>query len=326
VSPRDFTRRDALLRLGQAGLTIGVSAALGAAGVLSGGRFVARKKPRPIPDMRAPDDSRFPSLAVASGADPTRLVQAAVGAVGGIERFVKRGDVVLLKPNMAWDRTPEQGANTNPAIVGEVARLCRAAGARRVIVAESPVNDPARCAERSGIRSATLAAGAELALPPATRFVTAGLGGAVLDHWDVLAPLFEADKLINLPVVKDHALSRLTCGFKNWYGLLGGTRARLHQEIDQAIADLGAAIHPTLTVVDATRVMVRGGPTGGALDNVVAMNLVGAGTDPVALEAWAATLLQIDPRTIPYIVLTERKGLGSLQAGANPVEAIHVGA
>jgi uncharacterized protein (DUF362 family) len=254
------------------------------------------------------------------------MVRAAVAALGGMGRFVKRGEAVLVKPNMAWDRTPEQGANTHPAVVGEVARLCRAAGARRVIVADSPVNDAARTAERSGIRRAALDAGAEMALPPSASFVTAALGGAVLDHWDVLAALFEADKLINLPVVKDHSLSRLTCGFKNWYGLLGGTRARLHQEIDQAITDLGAAIRPTLTVVDATRVMVRGGPTGGSLDNVVAMHMVAAGTDPVALDAWAATLLQIDPRTVPYIVLTERHGLGSLQAGAGPVEAIHVGA
>ncbi len=325
TGPLKPDRRRALVRLGQAGLILSASAVLGGLGVFSRGRWGRSRRPREIRDRRVAPDSRFPPLAVAKGEDPARVVQAALAAVGGIERFIRPGETVLLKPNMGWDRTPEQGANTHPAVVAEVARLCRAAGAKRVIVADVPINDSARCAARSGIQAAALAAGAEVALPPAAAFTEAALNGAVLSRWEVLAVLFEADKLVNLPVVKDHSLSRMTCGFKNWYGLLGGTRGRLHQEINQCIADLATAIRPTLTVVDATRVMVRGGPTGGRLDQVVKMDSVAAGTDPVALEAWSATLLDLDPRTIPYIGIVEKRGLGSMAPGLAPIEAIHVG-
>jgi uncharacterized protein (DUF362 family) len=321
-----WDRRLVLVRLGQAGLVLGASSVLGALGVLSPGRWRGGPAPRPIPDHHILPDSRFPALAVARGNDPARLTRAAVDAVGGISRFVRPGETVLLKPNMAWDRTVEQGANTHPEVVAQMARLCLEARAARVIVADVPVHDPARVTERSGIRRAALEAGATVLVPPQAAFILTSLGGSVLDHWEVFAPLFEADRVINLPVVKDHASSRLTCGLKNWYGLLGGTRARLHQEIHMSIADLGAAMHPTLTVVDATRVMLRGGPTGGRLDDVVAMNAVAAGTDPVALDAWGAGLLKIDPREIPYLVIAEGRGLGSIRAGTGPIEEIHVGA
>ena len=318
-------RRQALRRLGQAGAVLGTAGALGVVGRLSPGRWGGEPQPRVIADHRVALDPRFPPLSVARGPDPARLVRAAVAAVGGMERFVARGDTVLLKPNMAWDRSPEQGANTHPAVVEEVARMCRAAGARRVIVADNPVHDPRRAAERSGIARAVAQAGAELILPAQSGFDSAALGGSVLETWDVLSVLFEADKLINLPVAKGHSLSGLTAGLKNHMGLLGGARGRLHQEIDAAIADLAAAFRPSLTVVDATRVMIRGGPTGGRLDDVVARNAVAAGTDPVACDAWAATQLDLDPGSIPHVVLAERAGLGAIAAGVAPFEE-HVGA
>ena len=321
-----WNRRLVLLRMSQAGLVLGASSVLGALGVLSPGRWRLGAGPLPIPDFRVPADSRLPLLAVARGADPARLTRAAVDALGGIARFVRPGETVLLKPNMAWDRTVEQGANTHPAVVAEMARLCLDARAAKVIVADVPVHDAARVAERSGIRRAAQEAGATVLVPPQAAFVSASLGGSVLDHWEVFAPLFEADRVINLPVVKDHSASLLTCGLKNWYGLLGGTRARLHQDIHMSIADLGGAIRPSLTVVDATRVMLRGGPTGGRLDDVVAMNMVAAGTDPVALDAWGATLLKIDPHEVRHLVIAEGRGLGSIRAGTGTIEEIHVGA
>jgi uncharacterized protein (DUF362 family) len=261
---------------------------------------------------------------VARGGPPAKLVRAAVEALGGMGRFVRRGETVLLKPNCAWDRTPEQGANTNPEVVAEVARLCREAGAARVIVAEVPVHDAERTLTRSGIRQAAMEAGAEVVVPPAADFRMAILAGSVLDRWEVLETVFEVDRIINLPVVKDHGLSRLTCGLKNWYGLLGGTRGRLHQRIHVAIADLGAAFRPTLTVVDAVRVMLQGGPTGGRLEDVARHDAVAVGTDPVALDAWGATLLGVGPGEVGYIPLAEGKGLG--QADPGTLEELRVGA
>ncbi len=313
-------RREALRRLGWAALTLGGAGLLARLGMKSAGRFHRAAGAASIRDHRVPDDSRVPPLVVARGPDPADLVRRAVRALGGMERFVRPGESVLVKPNMAWDRSPEQGANTHPDVVAEVVRLARAAGARRVLVAEVPVQDGRRAAERSGIGPAVRAAGAELVLPGRAGFREADLHGTVLERWEVLAPALAVDRVINVPVVKDHALSALTCGMKNWYGLLGGTRSRLHQRIHPSIADLAAAFLPTLTVVDATRVMVRSGPTGGRLDDVVVMDAVAAGTDPVACDTWAASLLKLSPADVPYLVLAEGKGLGSCRAGLAPAE------
>jgi len=323
---RSVDRRLVLRRLGQAGLVLGASSVLGALGLVSRGRWSPAGQAPAIPNHGVPADARFPSLTVARGGPPADLVRGAVDAVGGMSRFVRPGETVLLKPNMAWDRTVEQGANTHPEVVAATIRLCREARAGRIVVAEVPVHDAARAATRSGIRKAALEEGAEFLLPSKAEFHPAALGGAVLDQWEVFDPLLAADKVINLPVVKDHALTRLTCGLKNWYGLLGGTRARLHQEIHLCIADLAAAMRPTLTIVDATRVMMRGGPTGGRLEDVVIENAVGAGTDPVALDAWGASLLGLDPSQVRYLEIADSRGLGSLRAGAVGVEEIHVGA
>ena len=164
-----------------------------------------------------------------------------------------------------------------------------------MIVAENPVHDAGRAAERSGIGAAVAAAGGELVLPGASGFESMTLGGSVLATWDVLSVVFQADRLVNVPVVKHHSLSRLTCGLKNHMGLIGGTRGRLHQEIHPALVDLAAAFRPTLTVVDATRVMMRNGPTGGRLEDLAAVDAVAAGTDAVACDAWAARQLGLDP-------------------------------
>jgi uncharacterized protein (DUF362 family) len=312
-------RRLVLRRLGQASAALGASGALATLGALSPGRFRAREPVRGLRDGRVPDVPGAPPIVVARGSDPALMVRAALGALGGIERFVKRGETILVKPNMAWDRSPEQGANTHPAVVAEVVRQCRAAGARRVVVAENPVHDPDRVAQRSGIGAAVAEAGGELVLPARSGFVRASLGGSVLTSWEVLAVLFGVDRVLNLPVVKHHSLSRLTCGLKNHMGLIGGSRGRLHQEIHAAVVDLAAAFRPALTVVDATRVMVRNGPTGGRLEDVVAGHAVAAGTDPVACDAWAARQLGLDPRDVPAIVQAEGRGLGRLEAGAGPV-------
>ena len=312
-------RRLVLKRLGQAGAVLGTSGALGALGLFCPGRFRHGGAARGLRDLRVADDPGRPPLVVARGGSPALLVRAAVDAVGGMERFVRAGETVLVKPNMAWDRTPEQGADTNPEIVAEVVRQCQSARAARVIVAENPVHDASRVARRSGIAAAVAASGIELTLPGRSGFEWTTIGGSLLDRWEVMSVLFEADRLINLPIVKHHSLSRLTCGLKNHMGLLGGSRGRLHQEIHPSLVDLAAAFRPTLTIVDATRVMLRNGPTGGRLEDVRTTNLVAAGTDPVACDAWAARQLGLDPREVDHLVQAEGRGLGRLAAGAGAV-------
>jgi len=264
-------------------------------------------------DLRVARDLRLPELAVIEGGEPAELVRRAIEELGGMGRFVARGDVVLVKPNMAWDRTPEQAANTNPDAVAEVVRLALAAGARKVLVTDVPVNETRRVFERSGIARAAMAAGGQVVLPEAARFREVDLGGAVLRVWPVLDPFLEADKVINLPVAKHHDLTGATLGFKNWYGMLGGLRMRLHQRIHESLADLAAFLRPTLTVVDAYRVLMRNGPSGGSTEDVALRKTVIAGTDPVAVDAYAARAFWgLDAGSLRYLELAAERGLGEL--------------
>ncbi len=323
--PDQDSRRDALLQL----LRVGCAGA-GAAGL---GYWLSRREPSPSEapviqwkgDLRAPDAPGAPVVVVAHGEDPSRLVRRAIEELGGIRRFVSRGDVVALKPNASWDRTPEQAANTNPDVVAETARLCFEAGAARVVVADVTINDARRCYQRSGIGGAAQQAGAAVILPEPRLFRRVNLRGDVLAEWPVFTPFLEADKFINLPVAKHHSLTGVTLGFKNLYGIVGGQRQRLHQRIHESLADLGSFLRPTLTVLDGYRVLLRGGPGGGNLEDVAPMRTVVAGTDPVAIDAWAARAWwDLDPAGLTWLALAARRGLGSLEADKLPIRAVTV--
>jgi len=257
---------------------------------------------------------QFPDLAVIHGGTPAALVQRALEELGGIRRFVSRGDVVIVKPNIAWDRTPEQAANTNPEVVAELVRQCWSAGAKKVIVTDVSCNDPRRCFERSGITAAARQQGAEVLLPAPEKFKEIDLGGDLLQDWPVYQPFLEADKIINVPIAKHHSLTGCTLGMKNWYGILGGQRHRLHQRIHESLADLADFVRPTLTVADSYRVLLRNGPTGGNLEDVLLKKTIVAGTDPVALDAYLAKAYwDLEPVALPYLKLAADRGLGSLQ-------------
>ncbi len=266
----------------------------------------------PAHHFTVPADPNLPEMAVVQGADPRLLVRKAIEELGGIRRFIARGDVVVIKPNIAWDRTAEQAANTNPDVVAEMARLCVEAGARRVIVTDVSINEPRRCFERSGIGGAARAAGAEIILPEERRFRQVDLGGEVLGTWPVLEPFLAADKMINIPVAKHHSLTGATLGMKNWYGILGGPRSRLHQRIHESLVDLAAFMRPTLTLIDAYRVLLRNGPGGGNLRDVALKKTLIAATDPVAADAYAGKAYwDLDARTLRYLKLASDRGLGT---------------
>jgi len=258
-------------------------------------------------------DPGLPEMVVARGGEPRQLVQRAIQELGGISRFISRGDVVVIKPNIAWDRTPAQAANTNPEAVAEMVRLCRQAGAKNVVVTDVSINDPRRSFERSGIAAASSAEGAQVILADERRFREIDLRGEVLHSWPVFEPFLVADKMINMPVAKHHSLTGATLGMKNWYGILGGQRERLHQHIHESLVDLADFMRPTLTLIDAYRVLLRNGPGGGNLGDVALEKTVIAGTDPVALDAYAAKgYWDLDYRTLRYLKLASERGLGTL--------------
>ena len=296
-----------------------LSGGLSAAAVVAGYWLVRRdKRPeatvlaQPVSRVEIPDDARFPRAVAARGEDPRELVRRAVAALGGMGRFISRGDVVVVKPNISWDRTPWQAATTNPEVVGEVVRLCVGAGARQVVVTDVSINEARNCFDRSGIGAAALAAGARVVLPESRLFREIDLKGDVLRVWPVLEPFLAADKVINLPVAKHHSLSAVTLGLKNWYGILGGERQRLHQRIHESVVDLAAFMRPALTLIDCWRVLLRNGPGGGNVEDVLDARTLVAGTDPVALDAWTAhEFWKLEAPALPYLALARERGLGS---------------
>jgi len=307
-----MTRREAMLQL----LRVGGAAA----GVTGTAFWLSERSRRPVPkeaqqarrDHRVAADAQWPQMTVVQNGEPGALAQKALENLGGMSRFVGKQDVVVLKPNIAWDRTPEQAANTNPELVAEIVKQCRQAGAKRVIVTDVSCNEPQRCFLRSGIMAAARAEGAEVILPDADHFREVDLGGVVLKTWPVFTPFLEADKVINLPIAKHHTLSGTTLGMKNWYGILGGQRNRLHQQIHQSLADLAGFMLPTLTLLDCYRVLVRNGPTGGNPEDVILKKTLIAGTDPVAIDAYAAKAYwNLDAGQLPYLEIAAARGLGT---------------
>jgi uncharacterized protein (DUF362 family) len=318
-----LTRREVIQRLGAAGLVFGGAAALSRLRWDRGGIDVHRAEgARQVRDFRLKAGSplELPEFVVAktkgpqvlAPGDPADLTRRAVDALGGMKRFVSRGDVVVVKPNIGWDRLPVHAANTHPDVVATVVQMAFEAGAKRVVVTDASCNDPNRCFQRSGIWRATYKLGADVILPAEHRFRTMRLNGDVLDEWPVYLPLVQADKLINVPVAKHHNLAKYTGAMKNWYGSLGGRRNRLHQNIDVSVADLATFMRPTLVVVDATRVLVRNGPQGGNIDDTKELGTVIATVDQVAADAFGASLIGQKRENIPYLKMGQERGLGTM--------------
>jgi hypothetical protein len=312
----DASRRDALKRLGALGLVLGGAGAIARARWDRGqtGSASASGKPQ-IRDYRLHDPSpaELPELVVAKrDTDPAALVRKAVEGLGGMRRFISRGDIVVVKPNIGWDRTPIHAANTNPQVVAEVVRLALDAGAKKVVVTDASCNEPNRCFQRSGIWKAAYDAGAEVILPAEHRFRTMRLRGEVLDEWPVYTPLVNADKVINVPIAKHHNLAKYTAAMKNWYGALGGRRNRLHQNIDLSVADLATFVQPTLVIVDAVRVLMRNGPQGGNFADAKDMHTVIATADQVAADAYGCQLIGRSAEDLPYVKMGHERGLGTM--------------
>ncbi|MCD6163653.1 MAG: DUF362 domain-containing protein [candidate division Zixibacteria bacterium] len=277
-----------------------------------------------LKNYRVKSKPDWPILSIAHGQDYRRVVASALAIFGGIEPFISKGEKVCLKPNIGWDRTPELAANTNPEVVAELVRLCLKAGAAKVTVVDVSCNDPKRTFNRSGIKAAAEAEGAEVIIPNRNHYAMTDFGDDSLGRWKVLKPVIECDKLINMPVVKHHSLSGITSGMKNWFGVITGPRNRLHQDIHYSIAELGRLFQPTLTIEDATRVLVRNGPTGGRINDVKVCDSIVISPDQVAADAYVARFLNKTPTDFPYIAIAEQKGLGVINPPENKIASVEV--
>jgi len=265
-----------------------------------------------------------PDLVVANGAATAQVVRSALDAMGGMKRFVAKGDTVILKPNIGWDRTPQYAATTNPDVVGALAKLCFEAGARKVRIFDNTVSDARRCYKQSGIADAAAAAGAEMVHMDSRKYKDVKLNGTALKSWPLYSDIFEADKVINVPIAKTHSLSGLTLAMKNWMGVMGGVRFRVHQRLDESLVDLCRVIKPTLTVLDAVRILTANGPTGGDLEDVKRLDTVVVGVDQVAVDSFGATLFGMKGSDIGHVRLAAKAGLGVMDLTKLQVKRIRV--
>ncbi|MBF0253644.1 MAG: DUF362 domain-containing protein [Candidatus Omnitrophica bacterium] len=250
-------------------------------------------------------------LVVAESADSYANTVKVVEAMGGMKTFVRKNDTVVVKPNMAWDRTPEQAANTDPQVVAALVQMSYDAGAKKVKVFDVPCNEERRVHESSGIRKAAEAKGANVFYVDLWNIVKAKFANpSSMEGWPILRDAVSADVFINAPVLKHHALTGLTLSMKNLMGICAGKRGQIHWDIGPKLADLTSFIKPDLTVIDATRVLMRHGPSGGDVADVKTFNKVFASTDPVLADTYACRLMEKDPLSVPYLKAARERGMG----------------
>jgi uncharacterized protein (DUF362 family) len=253
-----------------------------------------------------------PDIVVAHGSDPETVVRRALAAFGGMEKFVPKDARVLIKPNICVAyHTYEYAATTNPWVGGALLKTCLEAGARSVQVLDYPFGGtPQEAYARSGIEEQVVAAGGEMVFMPDFKFLSTKIPqGLDLKKTQAFDDAIRADVLINVPIAKHHSLARLTLGMKNLMGLIKN-RSSIHANLGQRIADLTSLFQPRLTVVDAIRVLMENGPTGGDLNDVKQMDTVIVSPDIVAADSFATTLFGLSPEELDYIRAASTMGLG----------------
>jgi len=266
----------------------------------------------------------MPDLVVARGGEPEDLVRRALAALGGIEKFVPKGAKVIVKPNICVAyHTYEYAATTNPWVVGALVKMCLEAGASSVQVMDYGFGGtPQEAYTISGIAEQVKAAGGEMAYMPGFKYITTEIpNGVDLKKSDIFEDILKADVLIDVPIAKHHGEARLTLGMKNWMGVIRN-RSAIHQNLGQRIADLNTLIRPKLTVVDAVRILMANGPTGGDLNDVKKLDTVIASPDIVAADSYATTLFGMKPDDIDYIRIGAAMGLGRSDLGSLKIEEI----
>jgi uncharacterized protein (DUF362 family) len=257
-------------------------------------------------------------LAVISG-EPEAATKKALEAIGGISRFVKKGQRVILKPNMSFANPPERGSTTHPLVVTTVARACIEAGAQQVVVFDHTLQRAELCLERTGIRDACKQVKGVYVFAPQDKKFFREIKipqGKVLERVEVLGEFLEGDVLINIPVAKSHSTTGVSLGMKGLMGLIW-ERESFHSQfnINQAIADLATVIKPQLTILDATRALASGGP--GGPGDVKKPNLIIAGVDPVAVDSYGVSVVpwygqNFKGRQVEHLLISHQRGLGKI--------------
>jgi uncharacterized protein (DUF362 family) len=268
--------------------------------------------------LLALDKGSAAEVGVVRSTDIEAAVHKAVELTGGIGRYVGRGDIVAVKPNIAFNSPPQYKATTDPLVVRTIVDLCFQAGASKVYVFDRTVSNPKLSYVTTGIERAAEQAGAKVLYVDEvnTRLYKKidVAGGVYLKDTLVNKYVLESDVFINLPVAKQHSTAGLTMGMKNLMGITGDNRSRWHWDLHEAISDINMAVRSDLTVVDATAIMTKRGPTGGSLSYLEDTDTIIASSGVAQADAETAALFGKRPQELGYLRLAEQKGLGPIDA------------
>ena len=265
-----------------------------------------------------------PSVVWVEDGEPAALLTAALKEFGGMQHFISRGDVVVVKPNMGWDRAPQYAANTNPDLVAAIVRECLSAGAKTVKVFDRTCNNPLRCYTNSGIEASAHAAGADVSQIRDSRFTRKSINGEVVKEWEIYRDYLEADKVINVPIAKHHSLSRITLGLKNLMGVMGGNRGDLHNDFARKLVDIDRAILPTLTIIDAYRILTANGPVGGNLAHVRSPRTLIMSPCTVSADHTAIQLFGLKLADVPLVEHAIKSGVAKFDIGSLLVKKVRL--
>ncbi len=279
----------------------------------------------PLSSSEDPFGRDEPDLVVVEDGSPKDMVRAAVRALGGMAKFIRTGRPVVVKPNIAWARTPSEVANTNPEVVEEIVKLCYQAGASKVIVMDHTCNNYVVTYEKSGIKAAAQRAKAIVKPAHERKYYerVALPKGKILKECEILKDVLNAGALINVPVAKVHGAATVTLSMKNLMGTVWD-RGFFHREgLHECIADLSTYVKPQLIIIDAVRILTTKGPQGPG--KVLTPNKIVAGTDPVALDAYGTELLGKKGEDIPHIAYAHKMGIGEIHLNNLNMKKINLG-
>jgi uncharacterized protein (DUF362 family) len=254
-------------------------------------------------------------LVAVRGGGPDAMFDKGISALGGMTNFVKKGQTVVIKPNMAWDKTPEMAANTNPLLIKRIVEHCMKAGAKKVYVFDNSTHNWVQSYKTSGIEKAAKSAGAKVAPGDSESYYheVSIAGGKSLKKTKVHELVMDSDVLINVPVLKHHSSTKMTASLKNLMGAVWDRKWWHSNDLHQCIADFGLFDKkPALNVIDCYNVMLSGGPMGVSLANVTNMKAQILSKDMVAADTAAARLMNIEPDYIDYIPIAYKMGIGNM--------------
>lgn len=258
---------------------------------------------------------QLPDLVAIKGGEPEIMFEKGIAALGGMKTFVKKGQSVVVKPNIGWDAAPNMAANTHPGLVGKIIEHCFRAGAKNVFVFDHTCDNASMCYANSGIEAVVAKAGGKMIAGNAEamyREVTVSKG-VKLKTAKVHELILDCDVFINVPVLKSHGGASLTMSMKNLMGIVWDRRFWHKNDLHQCIADLPTWRQPDLNIIDAYRVMMKNGPRGVSEDDVSLMKAQIISKDMVAADTAAAKMFGLNPTLIGHIVKANEHGFGTMK-------------